>query len=148
MGVLLLVIYPIKHYVLDKNFLLTELKDDESISCKKMYVQTITSEKWIAMTMSYLFFWNTSRASISFSKGKARAAGIIWQRISWTGACNETAKFKPGTSFWSLLIAWITPTYNSQCKSSNAHIHEFISSFNSFMQKTSTNKTLKVFSNI
>lgn len=58
-----------------------------------------------------LFFWYSWRASISFCKGKARAAGIIWQRISCTGACKETAKFNPGRSPCSLFIAWIIPTY-------------------------------------
>lgn len=64
-------------------------------------------------TYCYLSFWYTFSVSISLSRGKALAAGMIWQRISWTGACNETAKFKPGRSIWSFLIAWIMPTYKS-----------------------------------
>lgn len=60
---------------------------------------------------SNLFFWYSCNESISFAKGNARAAGIIWQRISWTGACSETARFRPGRSLWSLLMAWTIPTY-------------------------------------
>lgn len=58
-----------------------------------------------------LFFWKAWSASMSFWRGKALAAGIIWQRISWTGACRDTAKLIPGRSLWSLFIAWTTPTY-------------------------------------
>lgn len=58
-----------------------------------------------------LFFWKAWSASMSFWRGKALAAGIIWQRISWTGAWRDTAKLIPGRSLWSLFIAWTTPTY-------------------------------------
>lgn len=58
-----------------------------------------------------LFLWYSCSASISFIKGKALAAGIIWQRMSWTGAWSETARFTPGRSLWSLLIPCMMPTY-------------------------------------
>lgn len=30
--------------------------------------------------------------------------------MSWSGACNDTAKFTWGRSLWNLLIAWMIPT--------------------------------------
>lgn len=86
-----------------------------------------------------LLLWYSRKEFISFSRGKALAAGIIWQRMSCNGACSDTAKFSVGMSLCSFLIACIIPTCAWFCKALKmVHNQKLNSNYEQKFRRTNT----------